>query len=140
MKIVKLICLSLAFISSIHVFASYAPEYEKLTTPEATKSILSCVDIQKCIKYYSAKYDVSESIVASIIKCESSNNPMAHNLTENEDSWGLSQINLLAHKNITKEQATDPEFAIEFMTKNFDKAPQMWVTCYKKATQVESAQ
>lgn len=32
-----------------------------------------------------------------------------------EDSWGLSQIHLPSHPSITREEATDPKFAIEFM-------------------------
>lgn len=36
-----------------------------------------------------------------------------------EESYGLAQINLPSHTNITKEQAKDPVFAIKFMASEF---------------------
>lgn len=38
-----------------------------------------------------------------------------------EDSWGISQIWLPAHKQVNKEQALDPEFAVKFMSDNWGK-------------------
>ena len=49
-----------------------------------------------------------------------------------EKSYGLSQIHLPSHPNISLEQATDPDFAIEFMAQNLSKGKgKMW-TCYRK--------
>lgn len=134
MKVLKKMMILLTLVSSIQVYASYAPQPTVTTLPEVQNASPCDESVHKCVSYYSEKYDVPESILSSIIMCESSYNTMAHNNSPVEDSWGLSQINLKAHTDITKEQATDPEFAIEFMAKNFDKAPQMWVTCYRKAT------
>lgn len=47
-----------------------------------------------------------------------------------EDSWGLSQIHLPSHPNVTKEQAQDADFAIEFMAKNLGRGV-TW-SCFKK--------
>lgn len=135
MKVLKRMMILLTLVSSIQVYASYAPQPTATAPIEVKNSSLCDESVSKCISYYSKKYDVPESILSSIIKCQSSNNPMAHNNSPVEDSWGLVQINLKAHTNITKAQATDPEFAVEFLAKNFDKAPRMWVTCYRKATQ-----
>ena len=71
--------------------------------------------------------------MTGIIECESSFNPLAKNITSKESSYGLVQINLKAHKHITIEQATNPDFAIEFLAKNLaEKRGKMWYTCFKK--------
>jgi soluble lytic murein transglycosylase-like protein len=146
MKIIKLMLLSFAFISQVTVFASYAPYVsveEGKSIPKTSQNAPGSfktvgADYSELIEKYSLKWQVSPTLTASIISCESGNNPMAHALTEKEDSWGLVQINLKAHLHITKAQATNPEFAINFLTENIAKgnAPQMWYTCYKKATLV----
>lgn len=44
-----------------------------------------------------------------------------------EKSYGVAQIHLPDHPTITYEQATDPEFAVEFMAKKFSEGRQkMW--------------
>ncbi len=45
-----------------------------------------------------------------------------------EKSYGVAQIHLPDHKTITKEQACDPEFAVQFMAKMFSQGRQkMWM-------------
>lgn len=45
-----------------------------------------------------------------------------------EQSFGIAQIHLPDHPNVTMEEATDPEFAVEFMAQNFAKGKQsMWM-------------
>ena len=45
-----------------------------------------------------------------------------------EQSYGVAQIHLPDHPSITKEQATNPAFAIEFMAKKFAEGRQrMWM-------------
>ena len=82
---------------------------------------------------YAEKYQVSEILMRKITKCESRYNTLAHNLTAREDSWGLVQINLKAHTNISKEQATSPDFALDFLAKNIKNGSytQKWITCSK---------
>lgn len=90
-------------------------------------------DIKTIIDLNAKKYSVSGQIMARLILCESQNNPLAENISEVEESYGLVQINLKAHPHITKEQATDPEFAIDFMAKNLAKGrEEMWYNCYQK--------
>lgn len=101
--------------------------------PGTTIKYVRAQTVDDYIMDYSFKYKVSETLVRKIIKCESGFNPQAHNLTVREDSWGLSQINLKAHKNITKEQATDSKFAVNFLAENLAKGKgKMW-TCWKNA-------
>jgi len=58
---------------------------------------------------------VPASLISAVIKQESGFNPDASNVNSKETSYGLGQINLKAHPEITKEQATDPGFAINFV-------------------------
>lgn len=142
MKIIKLMLLSFAFISQVTVFASYAP-YVVVDKPVKPKIDIRSVqniqnDYSSLIEEYSLKWQVSPVLTARIIYCESGNNRYALNDTPGREfSVGLAQINILAHTNVTREQAEDPEFAINFITENIakGKAPQMWYTCYRKATQ-----
>lgn len=76
----------------------------------------------------------------AIISCESGYNPTAqsnHAYTKDrplegvvagqrEQSFGLVQIHLPAHKNISYEQAIDPVFAVEFLAKNI-KNGNIWM-------------
>lgn len=143
MKVLKYLFLILAFVSQITVYASYAPKpsMENVIKPKIARSSVQIdkPDYSSIIEKYALKWQIqgSEELMKSLIQCESSGNPLAHALTQKEDSWGVSQINLLAHTNITKEQAIDPEFAIDFMAKHIASgdAPRMWYTCYKNATQ-----
>ena len=86
--------------------------------------------IPEKIVYYSNQYGVSVSRMNKIIRCESGYNPQAHN-PNGENSWGLVQINLKAHKNITIEQATDPDYAINYLAKNLAEGRGSMWTCNK---------
>lgn len=85
--------------------------------------------IPEKITYYSELYNVSEVQMTRIIKCESSFRPSATNITKWESSYGLVQINLKAHKNITIEQATDPDFAINFLAENLSQGRSYMWSC-----------
>ena len=78
------------------------------------------------------EYGVSAYAMSAIISCESgwnytvqsnhryteSNVPKGYTVGDREQSFGLVQIHLPAHTNVTMEQATDPEFAVDFLAKN----------------------
>lgn len=123
MKVLKSLFISLAFISQITVYASYAPAVEPKIAPR------TCETVQECIMYYSEKYNVSASLMAKVIYCESSNNPNA--VGDNGTSFGLSQIHLPAHPHVTREQALDMHFAIEFMAKAFANDDEWMWSCYR---------
>lgn len=141
MKVLKSLFLALAFVSQVSVYASYAPDIiveapVKPKTPSGSVQIARA-DYSALIEKYALKFDISPVLTARIIYCESGNNRYALNDTPGREfSVGLSQINLLAHTNITREQAEDPEFAISFLAEHIasGKAERMWYTCYKKAT------
>lgn len=88
--------------------------------------------ISEIIDEKALQYNVSATRLTFFIKCESNFNPKALN-PNGEFSIGLSQINLEAHTNITREQAEDPTFAINFMAENFSKGKyNMWYNCNQK--------
>lgn len=88
-------------------------------------------DVKGMITYYANEYEVSAYQMEKTLFCESSLNPNAKNITPREQSYGVAQINLLAHKNITIAQATDPQFAIEWTAKAFSQGKQGMWTCYR---------
>lgn len=86
---------------------------------------------------YAEQYDVSPKTMISIINCENTNwDPTLQSRIVNkkgirEESYGLSQIYLPAHPNITKENAIDPDFSLDFMANNLaEKNGNIW-TCYR---------
>lgn len=141
MKVLKTAFVILAMISQITVYASYAPSAGGTPTIEP-KIELYCVGkckdevtmlLEKKTQGWS-NYDVS--VLDKIIFCESGYNTLAHASTTKENSWGIAQINLIAHPNVSKEQATDISFALDFLIENYKQgnAPAMWYTCYNRAT------
>lgn len=81
----------------------------------------------------------------SIVNCESGydvdiksrhtyhsgNVPRGYVVGDTEESYGAVQIHLPAHPSVTKEQATNPEFAIDFLAKNLKQGRGGWWSCYK---------
>lgn len=58
------------------------------------------------------------------IFCESGYKNIQSNVVKNgvrEDSWGVVQIHLPSHPQITREQALDIEFSVKFMSDNWGK-------------------
>ena len=76
--------------------------------------------IEKEIDEQAEKYGVSASEMKRVIKCESQGSTTVQSHWRRPDgtreqSFGLVQIHLPAHKDVTKEEAQNPEFAIEWM-------------------------
>lgn len=99
------------------------------------------MSVDEKIDYYADLYHVDAGAMRRTIICESSASttrqsehldPTGPN--GREDSWGLVQIHLPAHPDVSREEATDPDFALVFMAKNFARGEavrqQMW-TCYR---------
>jgi hypothetical protein len=90
--------------------------------------------IDKEIEDKAVEYGVSASEMKRVIKCESmgSTTIQSHYVKGGvrEESFGLSQIHLPSHPNVTKEEAQSPQFAIEFMARNFKAGRQRMWSCY----------
>ena len=98
---------------------------------------LEQMTIPELIEFYSIVYNVENELVTKIIDCESGFNPtIQSNYYKDgvrEKSFGLAQINLPSHPNITYEQAVNPVFAVGFLARNLSEGNgSMWRTCWNK--------
>ncbi len=67
--------------------------------------------------------------IERVIKCESSWDENA--VGDHGQSFGLVQIYLPANPEVKKEQALNPEFALNYITSEFAKGHQKKWSCYK---------
>ncbi len=86
--------------------------------------------ISQLITLYADKYHVPEKVLKSVIYCESRYDKNA--IGDFGYSYGLVQIFLPAHPNISKSDALDPDFAIRYLAKNISEGHgRMW-SCYRQ--------
>lgn len=101
--------------------------------------------ISDLIAFYASKYQVSEKTLNRVINCEDVQlDPNLQSelhykfsdpkrnivIGEQERSFGLVQIHLPDHPEVSMAEATDPDFAINFLAKEIKKGHgDMW-TCY----------
>jgi hypothetical protein len=76
------------------------------------------------------RYGVNGDELVATLKCESGFNAKA--IGDHGTSFGVAQIHISAHKEVSKEEALDPLFSINFAAKAFSEGHQNWWTCYKK--------
>lgn len=95
--------------------------------------------IEGKIERYGSKYGVKSEHIYNIIACETANtfdpNIQSKNYINGirEKSFGLVQLHLTAHPEISYEQATDPDFAIDFLARNLKEGNYwMWTNCSKR--------
>lgn len=120
-----------ALLLTVQVAIATAP----IITAGSTQVVVSThkpMTPQEIVSVKSKEYGVSETIMIDIIECESSwgtTLQSKHHYSfsdpkrgiyegERERSYGLVQISLPHHPNVTYEQAIDPEFAVDFLAKN----------------------
>lgn len=101
---------------------------------------------QELVVKYSEEYDVSATKMIAIMKCENENfDPFYQSeLTykkgnrwklpagSREQSYGLVQIHLPDHDDITYEQATDPDFSVQYLAKNLHNGHGGMWSCARK--------
>ena len=79
--------------------------------------------IDRLVRKYASPKDVYG--ITRTIYCESHNWNVQSNIInskgQRELSFGVAQIHLPSHPNITREQALDVEWSIRWMASNFDK-------------------
>ena len=80
-----------------------------------------------------------------IIECESGFDPLIQSRHKDpsgpngrEDSWGLGQINLKWNPHVTREQAQNWRFSLNFIKRNFEAGNEswMWKECWNKINQI----
>lgn len=77
-------------------------------------------EVTELIQFYASRYEVNSGDMYRIVECET-----AHTFRVDiksgypgEESYGLAQIHLPSHPTISKDQATDPNFALSFLAQN----------------------
>lgn len=88
------------------------------------------------IETQAQKYGVSAEVMKTVIECESMGSTTIQSYHKRPDgsrerSFGLVQIFLDAHPHITREEAIDPQFAIEFLAKNLKAGRGNLWSCYR---------
>lgn len=96
----------------------------------ALPALASASSVSDLISLYASKYEVSEAVMTAVVRCESYFDPAA--VGDSGQSFGLSQIYLPAHPDITKEQALDPDFALNFLAYHLSKEQGYLWTCYRQ--------
>jgi hypothetical protein len=84
-------------------------------------------------------YGVNEERLTKTLECESlsltHNGQSFHKVPSGpngrEDSWGYAQIHLPSNPTITREQALDPAFAIDFAASEFAAGHMRAWSCYR---------
>ena len=84
-------------------------------------------EIKGFLKEMSQKYGIDYNTFLAVATCESGLNYTA--IGDNRTSFGVFQIHLPAHPNVSEEEALDPYFNIEWSAEKFKKDPTIW-TCY----------
>ncbi len=99
-------------------------------------------DITELINKYADQYGVSRTLMYNIIECETahtfdpniqsglkykfSDSKRGIVIGQQEQSYGLAQIHLPDHPQVTIEQAKDPVFAIKFMAQILSQDRHLW--------------
>lgn len=120
--IAKLLAAVTMLLALTPVFASTI-EYTAPEAPQAPRTI------DELIHDSALKYGVSESVMRTVIRCESGFRPNA--IGDHGHSFGLVQIYLPAWPSITREQALDPEFAVEFLAQKLSNQQGYLWTCHR---------
>lgn len=93
--------------------------------------------VQELVTYFSKQYKVSPVVMTRVMKCENpEGNPKLQSRIINkkgvrEKSYGLVQIHLPSHPEVSYAQATNAEFSVEFLAKGLKNNPRQW-SCYRK--------
>lgn len=99
--------------------------------PLKTKS-----DMEEYLRVYALEKGVSYKAAHYTIECESNWDTNVQSIFvkdgKREESYGLAQINLPSHKQVTLAQAEDPEFAIKFLVDNFAAGKASLWSCWRQ--------
>lgn len=95
--------------------AEYVPDFTSTTTTAAY------------IRLEAQKWHVEGDYLLKTLECESGLNPNA--VGDNGTSFGIAQIHLSAHPDISKTQALDPEFAVDYAAQQFALGHSSMWTC-----------
>lgn len=108
------------------------------STTKAKEVVSAPESIHDKLTRYALKYDIPRQDLWQLVGCETgytwsptirSQGKLKNGQQEN--SRGLAQINLDAH-NISLEEATNPDYALDFIGKHWNERHALWVNCTAK--------
>lgn len=76
-------------------------------------------------------HGLNPTLFAEVIGCESGWNPAATSTTAD---FGIAQIHISVHPEVSLAQADNPYWAIDWMATEWQAGNASWWSCYKKAT------
>lgn len=116
-----------AFMMPDIALASSTPQ---ITAPDSSSTI------EALVRATETKYGLTDDFY-NTLKCESdgwqnvqSYIPHAAGPNGREDSWGVVQIHLPDHPEVTKEEALDPEWAVKWAAAQFAAGDAKIFSCY----------
>lgn len=113
---------TIATAAAIAILAT--PQISRAQTPPTIHGPIALV-----VDAYASEYGVSPSLLQSVVACESSGDPSS--VGDHGTSFGLAQIHLPAHPELTRGLALDPYFAASYIARQIaDGNGWMW-TCYR---------
>jgi len=98
-------------------------------TVEAVETPIEEVTPDYLIEKAASKYGVSQAKMTRVLECESDLDPKA--VGDFGQSIGISQIHLPSHPEITRTQAEDMAFSIDWMAKAWSEGRADQWTCYR---------
>ena len=134
-----LLVVALASTLFVHTGTVKSVTIDEIPIPEVPKTT------EQLVQLYSTKYKVSAKKMMDTIICENrdldptlqsglrykfSDKKRNIKIGERERSYGLVQIHLPDHPEVSYAQATDPEFSIDFMAKKFCQGHGTEWSCY----------
>lgn len=90
--------------------------------------IYSASTSEDIITSYAIHYGIPSKPLIRTLQCESNLNPKA--VGDHGTSLGVAQIHLPAHPDISKAEALDPLFAIDWAARQFSLGHQKMWSCY----------
>ena len=106
--------------------------YIQFISPEALQDVpVSTSTVHDIlIPMYAGLYNVPTTTLDKVVSCESGYGEYQEG--DHGTSFGLSQIHLPAHPDITKQQAYNPFFSLNYMASEISKGHGSMWTCYQK--------
>jgi hypothetical protein len=121
------------------IFISWSILSSFLIQPALADSVTVPPSITGKIVTYANEYNVNPVEMWDIMSCESNGSTTVestHIMKSGiqERSFGLYQIYLPAHPNITLGEAEDPDYSIPWAAEQMSdgNAPRVWYVCYKR--------
>lgn len=117
-------------------YAAQSTTTSSLESEAPVNSVLSQSEVMSLINKYSSEYNVNADHLFQTIKCESHfDSTIQSGYFKNgvqEQSFGLSQINLLANPDVTLAQADNPDFSVRFMAQKFSQGFASHWSCWNE--------